>query len=523
MRSILMMPEAENPKATDELYLVQGAGADRDRRVEIGKALAGADNGSGEEAAIANIPLPEEESESGDLVPCARGTAGTRKGVWATITSLVKKAIPGISWGTPYDVDDLRVAAKFPFDLLFWRRQNPGPSDPYTPSATLRNMAEAFGVTNIVDIGDASVVWNLDPAAGDGFGEGGWKGNTMVLFRASIGNNLVNLTGAGPKGKSVIFVSVGWGTASTPDSIPGGMVSWPDGPVGGALVKDSVRTFYFDEAGRLAHETTLPRFTGGASATPVALSKLWSLIELRTGSVELPCTFPAPNPSFPNSLIALDQNVGNVGGAEGAGVRVGGNSGVEIASSDSAIAPAPRLRRVGKIYRDLQDRLWYNKGKNESGVEWGRMRLDAPVESEFSFYQKNVPEVAVGWWAFNMTRFGDSAFSFYTAATRMELLRSIVMVEPSTVVPSGTEIGIRLRMDFYTRNGNLGSSVSVGGVLLATGGEPGFLVGYFTWPENTPVAQGLHLRPRIERIVPLPGIGAANFSVTTTLTRTFQT
>lgn len=523
MRSILNMPEAENPKASDKLYMVQGAGGERDRQVEIGKALAGADNGSGDEAAIANIPLPEEESENEDLVPCARGTAGTRKGVWATITSLVKKAIPNISWGSVYSVDALRLAAKYPFDLLFWRRQNPSPGDPYTPSATLRNMAEAFGVTNFLDIGDASVVWNLDPAAGDGFGEGGWKGNTMVLFRASIGNNVVNLTGARPKGKSVTFVSVGWGTAPSPDSIPGGNISWPVG-VGGFLVKDSVRTIYFDEDGLPAHETTLPRFTGGASATPVVLSKLWSLIELRTGIVELDCTFPAPNPSFPNPLIALDQNVGNVGGAEGAGIRVAGNSGIEIASANSATPPAPRLRLVGKLYRDELNRLWYNKGKNSSGVEFGTMRMDNPVESEFSFYQKNVTEVAGGPWVTNMTRFGDAAFRFYTAATRMELLRSIVMVEPDTVIPNGSEIGLRLHMDFYTRNGNLGSTVSVDGLLIATGAAPGFLIGYFNWPENTPVAGGLHLRPRMERIFP-PGplIGTANFNVTTTLARTFQT
>ena len=80
--------EAENPKAEDLLYLVQGGLPNRDRKVRLDKLLTGKDDNSGEDAVIANLDLPNGSPTDQDCVIFATGDLPNRTAKEATLRQI---------------------------------------------------------------------------------------------------------------------------------------------------------------------------------------------------------------------------------------------------------------------------------------------------------------------------------------------------------------------------------------------------------------------------------------------------
>jgi hypothetical protein len=89
--SVPMFDDAENPKAEDLLYLVQGGLPNRDRKIRLDKLLVGDDDGSGNNAVIANLDIPDGTPIVTDTFNFASGTGATKSAKKTTLRNLLQQ------------------------------------------------------------------------------------------------------------------------------------------------------------------------------------------------------------------------------------------------------------------------------------------------------------------------------------------------------------------------------------------------------------------------------------------------
>ena len=89
--SVPMFDDAENPKAEDLLYLVQGGLPNRDRKIRLDKLLVGDDDGSGNNAVIANLDIPDGTPIVTDSFNFASGTGASKAAKKTTLRNLLQQ------------------------------------------------------------------------------------------------------------------------------------------------------------------------------------------------------------------------------------------------------------------------------------------------------------------------------------------------------------------------------------------------------------------------------------------------
>jgi len=198
---------AVNPGGDDVVYVVQDPlGTPKDTRVQIKKLLAGADNGSGQGAAIANMTLPIDDApaagariiiEKDSATPGGPNSAGR-----TTIANAIKTGLPAAAWTVDDTVSAIRESLKNPYYRVPSRYLSPAPDSTAEGRWTSRRkLAEAIGAELVIVVTGDSIT--LDPATTE---EGAWAGDILILIPHAAPAEIA-VTGRGPVGRRLTIIN----------------------------------------------------------------------------------------------------------------------------------------------------------------------------------------------------------------------------------------------------------------------------------------------------------------------------